>query len=417
MQIEVFQEKWQQLGFHEMTAVQQRLFDPITQGESLVAISPTGTGKTLAYLLPLLAKIEGSQELQLIILAPSQELVKQISEVAKEWAQVKSIRCQAILGSANIKRQLEALKNKPEVIVATPGRLLELAQQSKKVKFHQVKAIVFDEGDYLLEDEQEKAVSALTKRLVRDVQKIWVSATLSEVLQQMAISQGLSVYQEGAKQLDNLLHIAILSPDRQKLQQLKRLAQVEGMQAIVFFEQVHELESTAAKLLFDKVAVGVLHGQLSKIEREAAINRFRQGELTYLLTTDVAARGLDIADLPAVVHFNRVNDSRIYTHRSGRTGRMGKEGMVISLVNEQEYRDLQRLLMTEAIHLTEYVTYQGKLMLPEQRHALRVDQPERKVKPKAKIRKAPQNTPKIKKGKIKNRHRDTKNKGKRKPNK
>ncbi|MBK0348245.1 DEAD/DEAH box helicase [Aerococcaceae bacterium zg-ZJ1578] len=411
----VLKTHWQNKGFESATAIQTSLYHPIKDGKSLVAISPTGSGKTLAYLLPILSTVQADQSLQVIILAPSQELVKQISTVVQEWGELLGIHCLPILGNANLKRQLEALKERPEVIVATPGRLQEIAQQSRKVKFHQVKTIVLDEGDYLLEDSQEEAVNAIVKRLMRDVQKIWVSATYGPALQRIVEEQGLALYQQSDENTMNIKHVAILTQNRQKGQQLKRLAQVEGMQAIVFFEQVSELETIAAKLIFEKVSVGLLHGQLSKMERERSITAFRNGELTYLLTTDVAARGLDIADLPAVIHFNRVSDVRTYTHRSGRTGRMGKQGMVISLVNEQELRDLNEMLVSEMIALEPYTTYKGALMSELERNQLRdeeINKPAKVVKKATKKRPVVATNEKVKK---KNRRRDTKNKGKRRP--
>ncbi|MBF6624987.1 DEAD/DEAH box helicase [Aerococcaceae bacterium zg-BR9] len=415
---DVLKAHWEQSGFESATKIQSSLYQPIRDGQSLVAISPTGSGKTLAYLLPLLSTIEADNSLQVIILAPSQELVKQISTVVQEWGGLLGIHCLPILGNANMKRQLDALKERPEVIVATPGRLQEIAQQSRKVKFHQVKTIVLDEGDYLLEDSQEEAVNTITKRLMRDVQKIWVSATYGPALQRIVEEQNLALHQLMDENATNLKHVAILTQNRQKGQQLKRLAHVEGMQAIVFFEQVSELESIAAKLIFEKVAVGLLHGQLSKLERERSITAFRNGELTYLLTTDVAARGLDIADLPAVIHFNRVSDVRTYTHRSGRTGRMGKAGMVISLVNEQELRDLNAMLESETIMLEPYTTYKGVLMSEDEREQLResaMDMPTQVKKVRKPTAKKPMRTVKNEKTKKKNRRRDTKNKGKRRP--
>ncbi|MBS4461305.1 DEAD/DEAH box helicase [Aerococcaceae bacterium zg-B36] len=411
----VLKTHWQNKGFESATAIQTLLYQPIQDGKSLVAISPTGSGKTLAYLLPILSTVQADQSLQVIILAPSQELVKQISTVVQEWGELLGIHCLPILGNANLKRQLEALKERPEVIVATPGRLQEIAQQSRKVKFHQVKTIVLDEGDYLLEDSQEEAVNAIVKRLMRDVQKVWVSATYGPALQRIVEEQELALYQQSDENTMNIKHVAILTQNRQKGQQLKRLAQVEGMQAIVFFEQVSELETIAAKLIFEKVSVGLLHGQLSKMERERSITAFRNGELTYLLTTDVAARGLDIADLPAVIHFNRVSDVRTYTHRSGRTGRMGKQGMVISLVNEQELRDLNEMLVSEMIALEPYTTYKGALMSELERNQLR---DEEIIKPVKVVKKATKKRPVVttnEKVKKKNRRRDTKNKGKRRP--
>lgn len=418
------QKKWQEKGFEAPTSIQAQLFEKMPSTQSLIAISPTGTGKTLAYSLPLIEKVEANHTLQAIVLAPTQELVKQIFEVLKDWGALKNLTTQVIIGSANVKRQIDALKEKPEIIVASPGRLLELSNQSKKLKFHQVETVVYDEADYLLEDEQAQTIKEINGKLMRDVQQVWVSATYGPALKAMndSFEVSLPIIQASQMALTNIMHHAIMTNNRQKTLQLKRLAQVEGMQAIVYFEQVSEVDLTASKLIHEGVKVAVLHGQLNKMERQHAINAFKNGEVIYLLTTDVAARGLDIDNLPCVIHFNRVNDMRTYTHRSGRTGRMGKQGMVLSLGNEQELRDLSDLLKADNIVLTEKYVYQGYLIDLEEYEEMRaqnkVAEVERVQKKKPTVKKVSKKSVSkqvvVKKKKKKNRVRDTKNKGKRK---
>ena len=422
-----WQALWQAKGFEDATAIQTLLATPIQNGESFVAISPTGTGKTLAYLLPVLTQLEPTGALQALVLAPSQELAKQIAQVATEWANPIGLKVQLVVGGANFKRQQEALKLKPEIIVATPGRFVELQNQTRKLKVHQVKHLILDEADYLCDSEHESALYQIRRSLMRDVQTIWVSATYGEPLQQL-VAQQLPLYQVATQEVqNNVAHYYVFTSDRQKTAQLKRLAQVVGMQALVFFEQVHELESVAAKLLFQGVKVAVLHGQLSKQEREVALRLVQQGKIQFLLTTDLAARGLDIPELPYIIHFNRIKEVETYIHRSGRTGRMGREGTVISLVNEQEWRDLVTLLAPEKIQLEARVIYAGQLVDPSQMEQLRAEmiaeekgnQPKAKPQMKKKAAtsksaaKPPQNAKPAKK---KKRQRDQKNKGKRKTN-
>lgn len=414
---------WKQIGFDEPTVIQMELWPKLNNNQSVVAISPTGSGKTLAYLLPLMSKIKPDQTLQLIVLAPSQELVMQITEVAKEWADLLKVNVLPIVGSANLKRQIEALKDKPEVVIATPGRLIELANQSKKLKFHQVKSIVFDEADYLLEGDQEESIREIIKKVMRDTQQVWVSATFGESLKKYLDSTSLSIQTVMVSDTnDNSIeHVAILTQNRQKLSQLKKLAQIDNMQALVFFEQVNELETVAAKLIYDGVKIAVLHGQLSKLERQHAIQAIKNQSITFLLTTDVAARGIDIEDLLCVIHFNKVKDARTYTHRSGRTGRMGKRGMVISLANEQELRDLNALLSEANINIEERVVYKGEIISPQEREDSReqlldstnVGQSPKKLNQKTKKQKV-SSLKSTSTKKKKNRKRDTKNKGKRK---
>ena len=398
---------WTDKQFTAPTAIQEQIFQPLLRGESFIAISPTGTGKTLAYLLPILCKTKPNQVLQAIIMAPSQELVKQIGQVAQEWAEPLGIKIQLVLGGANFKRQQELLKDKPEIIVATPGRFNELATKTRKLKLHQVETVVYDEADYLFDEQNRQAVDTLQKRLMRDVQVVWTSATFKEALQQIA-DRGSKVYQVDTSATSNVFHHIIMTPNRQKISQLKRLAQVDNMQAIVFFEQVNELEEASAKLLYQNVKVATLHGKLSKQEREMAIRLFTQKQVTYLLTTDMAARGLDIPEIPYVIHFNRVSEIETYIHRSGRTGRMGAQGIVLSLVNEQESRDLSQLLQKNNIHSSERLVHSSKLITPEERPMN--DKPTYKPQKTKEINQSVQLTKKKKKV----RDRDNKNKGKRK---
>lgn len=415
-------ELWEQKAFPAPTAIQNRVFEPLNKGESFIAISPTGTGKTLAYLLPILNKLEANKELQALVIAPSQELAKQIGTVAEEWAKPLGIKTQIILGGANFKRQQDALKDKPEMIIATPGRLLELASKSNKVKLHQVKTVVFDEADYIWHRDNRQAALDLQKKLMRDTNYVWFSATVSDELRQMMMeSEGAIqlLHSDTDHQTLNIEHHYLLTQNRQKLTQLKRLAQVEDMQALVFFEQVNELESVASRLIHDDIKVGLLHGQLNKLERQTALKLFAEKKLTYLLTTDVASRGIDIANVPFVIHYNRVSDANTYLHRSGRTGRMGEFGQVISLVNEQEHRDLENILSEKQIELTERFVYAAQFVDATERNMLAnelfededvVEVKRSKAAPARNTTSAPQQAVKAKK---KNRKRDTKNKGKR----
>ncbi|MGO4938442.1 DEAD/DEAH box helicase [Fundicoccus sp. Sow4_D5] len=433
------QKLWQDKNFESATVIQEKTFDPLVKGESFVAISPTGTGKTLAYLLPILTKLEANKELQALVIAPSQELAKQIGTVAQEWANPLGINAQIILGGANFKRQQEALKDKPEIIIATPGRLLEISSKSSKLKLHKVNTVVFDEADYIWHEDNRKAALELQAKLMRDTNYVWFSATLSDDIRQMieASEQTIHLIQtDTSNQSLDIDHHYLITNNRQKLAQLKRLAQVDGMHALVFFEQVNELESVASRLLHDGIKVGLLHGKLNKMERQKALEDFAQRKSTFLLTTDVASRGIDIANVPFVIHFNRVYDENSYFHRSGRTGRMGEYGQVISLVNEQELRDLEELLSDKEVELTERFVFAAQFVDAAQRNKLALDDLEMsdddeddkdheehstkevvRDKKNTQAAKAAYHTkaaPQVKQAtRKKNRKRDTKNKGKR----
>lgn len=359
---------WEEKTFEEPAPIQKQLFEAAQNGQDVIAISPTGTGKTLAYLLPILNTIEANKTLQAIVLAPSQELVMQIGDVARDWGKAVGIKTQTLIGGANIKRQIDKLKEKPELIIATPGRLSELMSKTKKLKVHSVKTIVFDEADYLFQDEHKRTIASIQQSLMRNVQEIYTSATISdEFISDLSQRPQMSIIRVDEEDTPNQTdHYYITVNNRDKVNELKRLAQVEDMRAIVFFEQIHQIEEVAAKLIFNNIPIVVLHSDISKQEREYAIRAFKNHSVTYLLTTDVASRGMDIKEVPYVIHYNRVEDRQTYIHRSGRTGRMNSEGIVISLTNQQEHQDLQELLKNENIHITERVLKDRMLLDPSQ---------------------------------------------------
>ena len=345
---EYIQNKWNEKGFKDLTPIQEATKELIQNGEDVVAVSPTGTGKTLAYLLPLLEKIEINHELQAIILVPSQELAQQIGEVIREW-NLPELTMLVLAGGANVKRQIENLKKKPELVVGTPGRLTELANQ-RKLKLHQVQTLVLDEADYLLAQEHLEQTRSFIKKCPSQRQMICFSATKNEILE--SIHQWINMtpkwVENEQKMTGNVKHVYIESPVRKKDELLRKFANMKEYQALVFVNSLANAGILAEKLQYHNIPCALLTSQENQINRKAAIQAFKKGEVPILLTTDVAARGLDIEDLPVVIHYDLPENKEVYTHRSGRTGRMGKDGLVISFVTEKEVRDLKKLIPDDA---------------------------------------------------------------------
>ncbi|XBG79452.1 DEAD/DEAH box helicase [Enterococcus cecorum] len=185
---ETWQARWQSEKFQTPTKIQEKVFDPIKQGQSIVGVSPTGSGKTIAYLLPTMLNISANQGVQLVVITATQELAMQVTEVARPWAKDLGLKVQSLIGGANIKRQIEKLKQRPEIVVGTAGRINELNQQ-KKLKLHQVKTLILDEADQLLKSNQESALlSPILKAMDNQVQVLAFSASgtqLPEQFQQM----------------------------------------------------------------------------------------------------------------------------------------------------------------------------------------------------------------------------------------
>lgn len=353
---ESLKQKWEKAQFVEPTTIQSKVFEWIADNKDVVAVSPTGSGKTLAYSLPLLNKLEKNGELQLLVLSPSQELAQQIGQVLREWSE---LRVQVISGGANLKRQLEQLKNKPEIIVATPGRLNEIATQSKKIKFHQVKTIVIDEADYLLKDEHLNSVRQIVKRLPAQTQKLFFSATSNEKLNELDKWFGITAEYVNVQNTSQTLHTYMLVDDRKQVSTLKKIVQ-DISRALVFVQHVGELAMLYEKLAYEGVSVATLHSDMHHVARKEAIQAFKNDEVTYLLTTDVAARGIDIDDLELVIQMGVPRERDIYTHRSGRTGRMGKSGVVMTFVNTYTLKELKKIVPTHT-ELTEVMLKNGKL--------------------------------------------------------
>ncbi|MBC1402722.1 DEAD/DEAH box helicase [Listeria booriae] len=342
---EIWAEQWKAHHYEAMTDIQQKLYTPIKEGKDIIAVSPTGTGKTVAYTLPAIEKIEVKPHTQWLILAPSHELVMQIADVVRSWLPA-GLKVVGIIGSANIKRQIDNLKKKPQVIVGSPGRVLELIKQ-KKIKMHEVKMITLDECDQLLIREHIPTVLEIVNSAMRDRQLVMASATKLEdpmMFYRNSEIEPITIEAQAEESNANVNHLYMDVEPRDKAMLLRRISNVEDMRALVFVKDKVRMDIILEKLQYDGVAAAGLHSEVRKEDRKKFLQAFKKGELTYLVVTDVAARGLDIPDLPFVIHCDVAMDAKQYTHRSGRTGRMGKAGTVISFVNEREARTLRQYL-------------------------------------------------------------------------
>ena len=366
--VQVFPENWQKnyenKGFITPSLIQQAVFQPLSNKQSIVAISPTGSGKTLAYLWPLLLNVEPGEASALVIFASSQELAIQVADVAREWGKDKELKVQSLVGGANVKRQIEGLKKKPEILIGTPGRILEL-MKAKKIKAHQVKTMVFDEADQLFDAGNSQIIDQILHQAPTEYQLAFFSATADRSLESIEKITGKTFETIDVTAEDDsrksLRHYFLRVPIRKKDEYLRRLTHIEDFQGLIFFNQLTELGVMEEKLLYRGVPVGSLASDQNKLLRKAALEQFKKKKISALLTTDVAARGLDITGLPYVVNAEVPLSEEAYLHRSGRTGRMGNEGTVITLVQDNNLRDLKRLLRPTNITLEEIFLHGGKL--------------------------------------------------------
>lgn len=365
--LEQYQKHFTALGYTQPTAIQEAVYGPLAGDQNVLGLAPTGSGKTVAFTLPALANLLPGDGIQLLVLEPSQELAIQTSRVMRDWAKLLDLKVAALTGGANVKRQTERLKKRPEVVVGTPGRLLNLIQD-RKLKVHLVSLIIVDEADDLLTGDTLETVRAVAQAAPADVQLGFFSATDTPILHDLKQWFGQEVTRIDVRDQDQtqgpvrhgLLEVGMGKRD----QMLKRLLAMPNFRALVFFKQSNTLRHTATKFYHDHVSAASLTSDLRQVQREKALADFRQGRIRLLLTTDVAARGLDIPKLPAVINYDLPSEVNEYVHRAGRTGRMGEPGQVISLGDDHDLRDLKKLLRDTDYQLVP-VYFQGKQLTTE----------------------------------------------------
>lgn len=362
---EIWQEHWRSLGFNAPSIIQEASFMPLKNQENILGISPTGSGKTLAYLLPLLLNVEKSAGSQLLILASSQELAMQISKVTQEWGSLLQIKTQSLIGGANVTRQIEKLKKKPEVLVGTPGRVLELIK-SKKLKSHLLKTIVMDEVDQLFHEAELNLTKQILDSSSTKYQVVFYSATADRVINEAKkLAEDLSVIDVSSEDhsAGQVHHYFIRLSPRKKVDHLRSLAYTANFRSLIFFNQVSELGAAEEKMTYQHIPVVGLASDQNKTLRKFAIDQFSNRKVNLLLTTDIGARGLDFKEVPYVINVDVPLTEESYIHRAGRVGRMGAAGTVLTFINDATKRDYQRLMKKIGYATQEVFLYDGEIQL------------------------------------------------------
>lgn len=347
--------------------IQQKTIPEVLQNKNVVFESETGTGKTFAYLLPLIQNLENckSNEDKIIILAPTYELASQIKLTA---SQVTSLKASLFIGGTPIKRQIEVLKDKPQIIIGNPSRILELIHL-KKLKTSNVRALVLDEADRLVSVEIADETKKLISTIPCDAQFIACTATLNQNTKQTL--KGLfSNLSEIILPKEDILskkitHYALFAESRDKISTLKSFILAENPEKVlVFTSRADQVENIAQKLQYKKVDCMVLHAKTDKKERKAAIDRFRNGKCRILITSDLASRGLDIPGITHIVQMDLPSNEDFFVHRSGRTARAGKSGINVVIGDEYEMRKYAALEKKFGLKVYPKMLYKGKLVNP-----------------------------------------------------
>ncbi|QSB50665.1 DEAD/DEAH box helicase [Leuconostoc falkenbergense] len=333
--------------FEQPTPIQNAVWQRLIDGDSIFGLAPTGTGKTLAFVLPMLSQVDANlKRTQVLILAPSQELAMQTTQVAREWGTLVGVSVASLIGSANGRRQAEKLKkDKPQIVVGTLGRVLTMLEGGV-LKLDNIKAVIFDEADAMLTEERHASLEELADQLPTNLQLGLFSATSGADLQYVntVFNQKVHPISVGTDAPANIKHEFQYVDQRAKEKILIQLAR-HNQQALVFFNTISALVSMQATLRHAHVSVmSIGSNDKRQVQRADALRLFKKGEVALLLVTDVAARGLDIDNLPLVVNAQLPERLKTYVHRTGRTGRMGKNGRVLNLGNDHDIRNLKREL-------------------------------------------------------------------------
>ncbi len=353
----------------EPTDIQSSTIPLALENKDIIGESQTGSGKTLAYLLPIFEKINTTKrEAQALILAPTHELAMQIDREIQLLSEKSGMQVTStpIIGEVNVERQIVKLREKPHIITGSTGRILELIKR-KKINAQTIKTIVVDEGDKLLDINNLSTVKDVIKTTMKDRQLMVFSATIDEKTLNIARSlmkEPEIIKIQAVKDINpNITHMFFMAEQRDKIEVLRKLlASINSQRTIVFINKSDEIQLTASKLQFHKVNAYPIYGNASKEERKKAIEGFRSGKTNVLIASDLAARGLDIDDVTHIFNLDLPEDSNEYLHRSGRTGRMGKPGAVISIVTSKEMSIIKKYERDFNIHIDPKDMYKGEII-------------------------------------------------------
>ena len=392
-----FENRLRERNILKPTEIQRRVIPRLLGGESFIFRSATGTGKTFAYLLPLLEQLilllnrdgaagegeRGSSVLSgkplLLISAPTFELCSQIKNEVDFLLKDTpvSIHSALLIGSAAPGRQIEVLKkDRPEVIVGNPGRILALARLGK-LKLRNIRFLVLDEGDRLVEDELFPETSEMVSLLRQPFQATACSATIpekhkSQLLPLLGIPVSAGNIEDDSNEdilKGKVEHWAFFSSEREKMDLLRSLLAAlkdrRSTKALIFTGRGAQVENIASRLRHHKLPAAGLWGGMEKAGRKQALDAFRSGQVRFLVTSDLAARGLDIQGISHVIALDVSENRNIYIHRAGRTARAGKRGVMVSIGTEGEMRRLSALEKNLGIIVYPKILYGGRILAPE----------------------------------------------------
>ena len=339
----------EELGYEHPMPVQEEVIPHLLNNDTdLIALAQTGTGKTAAFGLPLLQQLVPSTSPSILILSPTRELCLQIADDMEGFSKyLPEVRILAVYGGANIEPQIRALKHGVDIIVATPGRLMDLMKRGV-ADLSQVRYVVLDEADEMLSMGFQEDLDSILEGIPSEHRTLLFSATMSKEIEHIAQNYltDTKEIQVGSRNegAENVNHIYYMVHARDKYHALKRIVDFfPRIYAIIFCRTRMETQEVADNLIRDGYNADALHGDLSQQQRDLTMQRFRHHRIQLLVATDVAARGLDVDDLTHVINYGMPDDVEYYTHRSGRTGRAGKKGTSICIIGIRERSKIKQI--------------------------------------------------------------------------
>lgn len=349
-----------ELGFVSPTEIQKQTIPFISSDiRDLIALAQTGTGKTAAFSLPILDMIDDtSRKIQLLVLCPTRELCLQITKDIKNYSKyMQNLKTVAVYGGSSIMEQIRSLKEKPQIIVGTPGRVIDLINR-RALDFSEINWLVLDEADEMLSMGFKDDLETILSETPDTKQTLLFSATMNKEVERISKNYLTNPHRISVGSINevkkNITHEYYVVGYRHKKEALKRLIDANPNQySIIFCRTKLETQDIADFLMQNGYAADALHGDLSQAQRDTVMKKFRLKNIDILVATDVAARGLDVNSLTHVIHYSLPDDPEVFVHRSGRTGRAGKNGISMALIKPEETRKLKQIKSSTKIEIVE----------------------------------------------------------------
>ena len=344
-------------GFKLPSPIQQQAIPVVLERRDVIARAQTGTGKTAAFGLPTMSNIDGRKGVEILVIVPTRELASQVSEELFRLGRFAGVKTAAVYGGQSIGKQVEMVSRGAQVVVATPGRLLDHLK-SKRFRNFNPAMVILDEADEMLDMGFMEDIEKIFSFLPPDRQTLLFSATMPPAIRKLAAKVlkdpvAIDVTPKNASTNVDIDQRYCVMSEREREEALVRIIDTESpSKAIVFCRTKKEADALSTTLISRGYAAKALHGDMDQRAREVAMNSFRKGHIDFLIATDVAARGIDISDVSHVFNYHIPFDPQSYVHRIGRTGRAGQKGVAITLATPLEFKELSRIMKVSGAPMT-----------------------------------------------------------------